>query len=112
MLRRHARRVGIFIAGWIVVLVGLILVPLPGPGWVVAFVGLSLLASEFAWAARLRDRAQRLLAKSVYRLQERRRMRRRPGAVDGIVDETLAEVEQAAAAQDRTDPRTHGPVAS
>ena len=112
MLRRHARRVGIFIAGWIVVLVGLILVPLPGPGWVVAFVGLSLLASEFAWAARLRDRAQHLLAKSVHRLQERRRMRRRPGAVDGIVDETLAEVEQAAAAQDRTDPRTHGPVAS
>jgi len=33
--------------------VGLALVPLPGPGWLVVFLGLGLLATEFAWAQRL-----------------------------------------------------------
>jgi uncharacterized protein (TIGR02611 family) len=31
------------------------LLPLPGPGWLVVFVGLTILASEFASAQRLRD---------------------------------------------------------
>ncbi|MDT4940614.1 MAG: hypothetical protein QOJ34_703 [Pseudonocardiales bacterium] len=33
--------------------VGIILLPLPGPGWLIIFGGLSILASEYAWAARL-----------------------------------------------------------
>jgi len=36
-----------------VAVVGLALVPLPGPGWLVVFLGLGLLATEFAWARRL-----------------------------------------------------------
>jgi len=39
--------------GGAIVVGGLILVPLPGPGWVIVFVGLALLATEFVWAARL-----------------------------------------------------------
>ena len=35
------------------VLLGLFLVPFPGPGWLVVFVGLGILATEFAWAERL-----------------------------------------------------------
>jgi uncharacterized protein (TIGR02611 family) len=31
---------------------GLVLVPLPGPGWLIVFAGLAVLATEFAWAAR------------------------------------------------------------
>lgn len=34
------------------ILVGLILVPLPGPGWLIVFVGLTILGSEFHWARR------------------------------------------------------------
>ena len=32
---------------------GFILIPLPGPGWLIVFAGLALLATEFAWAERL-----------------------------------------------------------
>ena len=35
-----------------IVVVGLILVPLPGPGWLIVFIGLTVLGSEFHWARR------------------------------------------------------------
>jgi uncharacterized protein (TIGR02611 family) len=105
LLRRHARKAGVFVAGWVIVIVGLALVPLPGPGWAIVFVGLSLLATEFAWAARLRDRAQQWLTEWVHKLQAKRaqRRRRRHGFVDevvaDVVDEVLEDVEIAASAQ-------------
>jgi uncharacterized protein (TIGR02611 family) len=36
-----------------VVSLGLILVPLPGPGWLIVILGLSILAIEFVWARHL-----------------------------------------------------------
>lgn len=39
--------------GLIVVVVGLILVPLPGPGWLVVFIGIAILGTEFPAAHRL-----------------------------------------------------------
>ena len=39
--------------GFSLIVVGLILVPLPGPGWLVVFLGLAILASEFEPANRL-----------------------------------------------------------
>ncbi len=39
--------------GAIIVIVGLILVPLPGPGWLIVFIGLTVLGSEYHWARRL-----------------------------------------------------------
>ena len=41
-------------AGLVVIAVGLLLVPLPGPGWVIVFGGLAIWSLEYAWAARLR----------------------------------------------------------
>jgi uncharacterized protein (TIGR02611 family) len=43
------------LAGLLIVLVGLALVPLPGPGWLIVVCGVVVWASEFAWAERLRD---------------------------------------------------------
>lgn len=40
--------------GSCIVLLGLVLVPLPGPGWPIVFAGLVVLSSEFAWAGRVR----------------------------------------------------------
>lgn len=37
-------------AGGVVVLVGLVMVPYPGPGWLVVFAGLAILATEFEFA--------------------------------------------------------------
>ena len=52
-------RAAVAVVGATIVLVGLALVPLPGPGWPVVFLGLAVLSSEFAWAARIRVRVQR-----------------------------------------------------
>ena len=50
--RRNSKRALVGILGGLVVLVGLILVPYPGPGWLVVFAGLAILATEFAFAAK------------------------------------------------------------
>ena len=39
--------------GGAIVVLGFILIPLPGPGWLIVFAGLALLATEFVWAERL-----------------------------------------------------------
>jgi uncharacterized protein (TIGR02611 family) len=46
------------VIGGAIVVGGLALVPLPGPGWLIVFVGLGVLASEFEWAARLEHYAR------------------------------------------------------
>lgn len=43
----------ITVLGLLVVAIGLILVPLPGPGWLIVFVGMTILGSEYHWARRL-----------------------------------------------------------
>ncbi|MDO0931621.1 TIGR02611 family protein [Streptomyces sp. DG2A-72] len=43
-------QVGIFAVGLAVVVVGIILLPLPGPGWVIIFGGMAIWATEFVWA--------------------------------------------------------------
>lgn len=41
------------VLGVAVIVGGVILLPLPGPGWLIIFGGLGILATEYAWAARL-----------------------------------------------------------
>ncbi len=54
-------RVAVGVLGTAIVLGGLVLVPLPGPGWLIVFAGLALLSTEFAWAGRLLDYGRRRL---------------------------------------------------
>jgi uncharacterized protein (TIGR02611 family) len=46
-------RVIVGVLGAAIIVTGIILLPLPGPGWLIIFAGLALLATEFAWAERL-----------------------------------------------------------
>jgi uncharacterized protein (TIGR02611 family) len=46
-------RILVGVVGLVIVVAGLIMVPLPGPGWLVVFLGLAIWASEFEWAQRL-----------------------------------------------------------
>ncbi len=48
-----AYRIGVGVVGAVVLAVGIVTVPYPGPGWLTVFAGLGILASEFAWAHRL-----------------------------------------------------------
>lgn len=51
----HARKVAIGILGGLVLLLGLVAIPYPGPGWLIVLTGLAILATEFVWAQRVRD---------------------------------------------------------
>ena len=52
----QVRRFSRILAGFTLLLVGVIMFFTPGPGWLVIFLGLTLLAAEFVWARRLMDR--------------------------------------------------------
>ena len=52
---RNAKRVAVFILGVAVLLAGIAMLALPGPGVIVVIVGLVILATEFAWAERALD---------------------------------------------------------
>jgi len=49
---RHSRRVFIAIIGGLIIVVGVILIPYPGPGWLVVFAGFAVLSTEFEIASR------------------------------------------------------------
>lgn len=58
-----AYRVIVALAGTAIVVTGVVLLPLPGPGWLIIFFGLGILASEFAWARALLDFARTQVAR-------------------------------------------------
>ncbi|WP_225878138.1 TIGR02611 family protein [Spongiactinospora rosea] len=57
-----ALKIGVGVAGAVLVIGGLIMVPFPGPGWLVVFAGFALLATEFVWAHRVLQFGKRTLA--------------------------------------------------
>jgi tellurite resistance protein TerC len=63
-LKRLARTFGVTLGGGVLLLAGVAMLVLPGPGIVVIIAGLAVLATEYAWAKRpldaMRARAQRL----------------------------------------------------
>lgn len=58
-----AYRGAVGIIGSAIILLGLILVPAPGPGWLIVFAGLALLATEYPAARRLLDFGRDTLAR-------------------------------------------------
>jgi uncharacterized protein (TIGR02611 family) len=54
-----AYRIGVGIVGGLIVAVGLVTIPLPGPGWLTVIAGLFVLATEFFWAERLLEFTKR-----------------------------------------------------
>ena len=49
-------RVAFIVLAFAVVIAGVALIPLPGPGWAIVFVGLGMLALEFKWAENLMEK--------------------------------------------------------
>jgi uncharacterized protein (TIGR02611 family) len=54
--RSRIIRAVVVLAGFVVVLAGIVMIPLPGPGLLVVAAGLAVLALEFVWAERLLER--------------------------------------------------------
>lgn len=56
-IRRNLRRAWVLLAGTTVILLGILISPLPGPGFsLLGPLGLAIIASEFLWARRLLER--------------------------------------------------------
>jgi len=54
-LPERTRKIVVSVVGGIVLVVGFVMIPYPGPGWLVVFMGLAILAQEFSWAKRALD---------------------------------------------------------
>jgi uncharacterized protein (TIGR02611 family) len=66
------RKPVILVAGSLVILGGIILLPLPGPGWVIIFAGFAILATEFDQAQKIRDWFINLFKSAARWIQQRR----------------------------------------
>ena len=75
VIARNARRLIVFIAGIAVLLAGVAMLALPGPGVLVIILGLVILATEFAWAERVLDRTTSTAAGAANKLTDNRKGR-------------------------------------
>lgn len=69
---RSGKRIAVSIVGGAVVLAGLAMVVLPGPGFLVVIVGLAILATEYAWAARALERTKDAAKKAADKVKRKR----------------------------------------
>lgn len=67
----HTRRVGFTVAGVVILLAGIVLLFIPGPGILVSLLGLSILAREYDWAEDLMHWAKARYRTVADRLKER-----------------------------------------
>lgn len=63
-LTRNSKRIGVSIAGGILLLLGLVMLALPGPGILVVALGFAVLGTEYAWAAAALERTKRTADKA------------------------------------------------
>ena len=71
-----AKRVIVGAIGGVITLFGVVALVAPGPGWLIIFTGLGILASEFAWAARLLRQAKNVAnqAADAVKIKKRHRL--------------------------------------
>ena len=92
---RNGQRIAVTIAGFAVLLAGVALLVLPGPGWLLIFVGLGILSTEYMWARRLLDTAKRKAEQAKSAVLDRKANRAaRKGQPDGVT--TTAPTDDAA----------------
>ncbi len=56
---RVALRIGVGVLGTLIVALGIVLIPFPGPGWAVVILGLAVWSIEFSWAKNLLEFTKR-----------------------------------------------------
>ena len=71
------RRLANLVGGWALVAVGIVLIPLPGPGWLVVGIGLVVLSREVRWARGALVRLERFMRRHGMRTSLRRLIARR-----------------------------------
>jgi uncharacterized protein (TIGR02611 family) len=72
---RTAYKVVVTVVGGTIVLIGIALLVLPGPGWLMIFLGLGILGTEFPAVRRITDRFKALVLRVWHRWREHRARR-------------------------------------
>lgn len=75
--RRPLTRLANLVGGWFIVAVGIVLIPLPGPGWLIVGLGLLMLSREVRWARGALARLERFMRRHGMRTSLRRLITRR-----------------------------------
>lgn len=70
---RSSRRIAVSVVGAALVVAGLAMLVLPGPGLLVVVAGFAVLGTEYAWAAAALDRTRRTAAGAARRFGRRPR---------------------------------------
>jgi uncharacterized protein (TIGR02611 family) len=65
------RWVATIILGFTIVIVGIIMLPLPGPGTLIIFLGITILALELEWAREVSTKGEQGLEKIVRLFKEK-----------------------------------------
>jgi Flp pilus assembly protein TadB len=61
---RSSKRIAVTVVGGALVLAGLVMLVLPGPGIIVIVIGFAVLGTEYAWAAAALERTKRMAAQA------------------------------------------------
>jgi uncharacterized protein (TIGR02611 family) len=99
-----SRRAAVFVAGVALLGVGLVMFVTPGPGIVLVVAGLAVLATEFAWAEHLLDKAKESAAKAGQSAQRVPGVSHVTGAAKRLVPHRFRRDTSAAASSDDTAP--------
>ena len=70
---RNGKRIAITIVGFVVILAGVAMLILPGPGWAAIFLGLAILATEYVWAQRAMNYAKQKASQAKDRVTRKKR---------------------------------------
>ena len=68
---RSSKRIAVTIVGFTLVVAGLAMLVLPGPGLLVIIAGLAVLATEYAWARRALDETKRRAQRAAKKVRRR-----------------------------------------
>jgi len=74
-IKRNGKRVAVTIAGFALILVGIALLVLPGPGWLLIFAGLAILSTEYVWAQRMLNKAKEQAQKAKDKVLDKKQAR-------------------------------------
>jgi hypothetical protein len=77
-IKRSGKRIAVTVAGFAVILVGVAMLVLPGPGLLVIIAGLAILATEYVWAERLLRMAKERAIQAKDKV-----LRKKPNSGDG-----------------------------
>ena len=70
---KFLKRIVIAIVGFTVLLLGVVMIILPGPAFIIIPLGLAILATEFVWAQRLLTKAKAYFDKQRQRVADKMR---------------------------------------